>query len=293
MQEQRLTFFQKRPTECPVCQAKFYREDLLSGGGRLIAGALTDELRRLYEPSKKYGEVRPLIYPVSVCPSCLFAAFPPDFGRPAEHSIKTLELHADERRDSLALVLSGVDFSGPRGLKEGIASYYLALASYAFMDRHANPTFKAGLCALRAAWLLTDLDAVEDGEGWDELALSFYQSARAFYLATLDREQHAQEPLAPTLQLGPDMDKNYGYDGVIYLTGFLDWKYGEAGDRQARAASLERARRIIAKVFGMGRKTKDKPTAILDKAKDVYERIGGEIDQLKGASAPAARRAAP
>ena len=76
---QKLTFFEKKQSVCPVCEAKFFREDLLSGGGRLIAGNLTRELRRQYDPSKKYGEVRPLLYPVTVCPVCYFAAFPQDF----------------------------------------------------------------------------------------------------------------------------------------------------------------------------------------------------------------------
>ena len=37
------TFFSKNPIMCPVCDTSFYKEDLLSGGGRLIAGELTDE----------------------------------------------------------------------------------------------------------------------------------------------------------------------------------------------------------------------------------------------------------
>ena len=76
---QKLTFFEKKQTVCPVCDAKFYREDLLSGGGRLIAGDLTPELRRLYEPSKKYGEVHPLMPCVLLCRAA------GRFRRPAGH----------------------------------------------------------------------------------------------------------------------------------------------------------------------------------------------------------------
>ncbi len=39
---QKITFFEKKQTACPVCDSKFYREDLLSGGGRLLAGKLAD-----------------------------------------------------------------------------------------------------------------------------------------------------------------------------------------------------------------------------------------------------------
>ena len=76
---QRITYFSKNAIECPVCQTKFNREDLLSGGGRLVAGDLTDELRRSYEPTVRFGEVYPLVYIVTVCPSCFYAAYPQDF----------------------------------------------------------------------------------------------------------------------------------------------------------------------------------------------------------------------
>ena len=88
---QKLTFFEKKQTVCPVCDAKFYREELLSGGGRLIAGELTEELRRRYEPSKKFGEVHPLVYPVTVCPTCYFAAYPQDFGKLPDNGRKLAE----------------------------------------------------------------------------------------------------------------------------------------------------------------------------------------------------------
>ena len=60
--QKRITFFSNKPINCPVCGDNFYKEDLLSRGGRLIAGDLTDELRRLYQPSVVYGEIFPLIY---------------------------------------------------------------------------------------------------------------------------------------------------------------------------------------------------------------------------------------
>jgi hypothetical protein len=85
---QKLTFFEKKQTACPVCDSKFFQEDLLSGGGRLIAGDLTKELRRRYEGSRKYGEVRPLLYAVTVCPVCYFAAFPQDFAALPDTNVK-------------------------------------------------------------------------------------------------------------------------------------------------------------------------------------------------------------
>ncbi|MGA2973996.1 MAG: DUF2225 domain-containing protein [Spirochaetia bacterium] len=278
---QKLTFFEKKQTVCPVCDAKFFREDLLSGGGRLIAGNLTKELRRLYDPSKKYGDVRPLMYPVTVCPVCYFAALPQDFNALPDNSVKKAEVNADERHESVSIILPPLDFTSPRTLHEGMASYFLAVICYDFYDKKANPTFKAGLSALRAAWLLTDLHKAEPGENWDHLALLFYRKAHFYYQLALEREGAGQEPFDAALAFGPDLDKNYGYYGVIYLAAYLDFKYGSTADSEKRVASLRYARRMMAKIFGVGKSSKNRPTAILDNAKEVYEQMGQEIQQLQ------------
>jgi len=284
---QKLTFFEKKQTICPVCDAKFYREDLLSGGGRLIAGELTEELRRVYEPSKKYGEVYPLIYPVTVCPVCLFSAYPQDFAALPDQNLKKAEVNADERRESISLLFPELDFTGSRTLKEGVASYFFAMMCYDFFDRKANPTFKAGLSALRGGWLLSDLHARSPDENWDRLAKLFYRKARFYYMLALERETGGQEAFEPTLAFGPDLDKNYGYHGVIYLAAYLDYRHGAVGKAEKRVASLEYARRMMAKIFGVGRSSKNKPSPLLDKAKDIYEQIGAEIERLSsGAKSP-------
>jgi uncharacterized protein len=284
---QKVTFFEKKQTVCPVCEAKFFREDLLSGGGRLIAGQLTEELRRLYEPSKKFGEVSPLIYPVTVCPVCFFSAFPADFAHLPAGRVGDAEAAADSRREAVGNIFPEMDFSMPRTLREGVASYFFAISCYEYYEKGANPTFKSGLASLRAAWLLSDLDAHFSGENYDLLAQQFYRKARFYYIQTLRREQGALEPLADGLQLGPDLDKNYGYDGLIYLAGYLDYKYGPQEETDKRVASLEAAKRTIAKVFGMGRASKSKPSALLDMSKSIYASIGEEIARLKGEEPPA------
>jgi uncharacterized protein (DUF2225 family) len=278
---QKLTFFEKKQTVCPVCDAKFYREDLLSGGGRLIAGDLTPELRRLYEPSKKYGEVQPLIYPVTVCPVCYFSALPVDFANVPDTKVHAAELNADERHESIALIFPSLDFTSPRTLREGVASYYFAVMCYDFYDRKANPTFKAGLAALRAAWLLTDLHRQEAEENWDHLAKNFYRKACFYYQLSLERESAGQEAFDAALAFGPDLDKNYGYYGVIYLAAYLDYKHGSTQEAEKRVASLQYARRMMAKIFGVGKSSKNRPAAILDKAKEVYEQMGEEMQRLQ------------
>ena len=77
----RVTFYLKKEIKCPICDEIFLREELLTGRGRLIAGGLTQELRRLYEPSKLYGKVNPLLYPVTCCPKCFYSAYHDDFSK--------------------------------------------------------------------------------------------------------------------------------------------------------------------------------------------------------------------
>lgn len=281
MEAQKLTFFEKKQTVCPVCDAKFYREDLLSGGGRLIAGDLSPELRRLYEPSKKFGEVLPLLYPVTVCPTCYFAAFAPDFALIPDKGLKQAEVNAGQRRQGASLLFPRLDFASPRTLFEGTASYFFAISCYDSFDKKANPTYKSGLCALRAAWLLGDLHAKFPGDNWNYAALVFYRKARFYYRIALERESGGLEAFDQNLAFGPDLDKNYGYFGVIYLAAYLDFRYGAVHDPEKRAFELENARRMMAKIFGVGKSSKNKPSVLLDKAKEIYEQMGEELARLR------------
>jgi uncharacterized protein len=156
---------------------------------------------------------------------------------------------------------------------------------YDFYDKRANPTFKAGLAALRAAWLLEDLDTQEPGENWDHLRLIFYRKAHFYYRLALERESAGQEAFDAQLHFGPDLDKNYGYYGVIYLAAYLDYKYGPTSEPEKRVASLQYARRMMAKIFGAGKSSKNRPAAILDNAREVYEQMGEELQRLQPVAA--------
>ena len=79
---------------------------------------------------------------------------------------------------------------------------------------------------------------------------------------------------------GPDTDKNYSYEGLLYLSAYLRYKYGPAKDLAQRKTSLEDARRTIAKMFGMGKSSKDKPGAFLEHARTVYDAINKDIAEM-------------
>lgn len=274
-----ITFFSKTPITCPICDAKFYREELRTGRGRLNAGELTKELRRTYIPSQKYGEVYPLIYPVTVCPGCYYAAYHPDFLEIPGEGLERLRAEEQTRIANVQLLFDTVDFTNPRTLQEGCASYYLATSCYEHFDKSVSPRFKQGLSCLRGAWLCSDLHRKRPNDNYDYLAKVFYRKARFFYAYAVKLEQTGGETLSATRHLGPDLDKNYGYDGVLYLTGWLEYKYGPRSDPEKRRASLSRAKRTVARIFGMGRTSKDKPAAILDNAREVYEEITKELGE--------------
>lgn len=272
-----LTFLAKKSSTCPVCETRFYREELRTGRGRTIAGEMTDELRRNYEPSQKYGEVYPLIYAVIVCPQCFYAAYGRDFSDADTGVLQRIEAETDRRKRSVSELFRDLSFSEFRRLEEGVASYFLATACYDQFSFEFSPAFKQGLSCLRAAWLCNDLHRKQPDEHYDYLALVFYRKARFFYVLAVDREQNGKEELGAGVNLGPDLDKNFGYDGVLYLSGLLEYRYGPRSDPERRAEALERARRTIAKIFGMGKASRNKPAAILDNARDVYRLISAEL----------------
>ncbi|MEJ2662823.1 MAG: DUF2225 domain-containing protein, partial [Spirochaetia bacterium] len=265
----------------PVCGKTFFREDLLTGGGRLIAGELNDELRRIYEPSVNFGEIIPLIYPVLVCPECYYAAFPDDFSRLEGKVTHELEGLTAQRKKSIEYIFPSLDFTTPRTLKEGAASYFFAMASYDHFPKYYLPTFKRGLCALRSAWLFNDLHRKYPSENYEYLSQLFYRKAALYYKLTLEKDQKGEEALKPKMNYGPDTDKNYGYDGILYISGILEYKYGPKKDPEKRKKSLEDVRRMFSKLFGIGKASKDKPSTILDKAKDLYFKIGQELGTQK------------
>jgi uncharacterized protein len=277
--EKKVTFFSKDAIHCPVCDSAFHREELFSGGGRLNADVMTDELHRTYLASAKVGEVHPLIYPVTVCPSCYFAALQSDFT--SANQKVTAALHDDigKRIESVQTVFPALEFNAPRKLQEGVASYFLAMRCYDSFTKDYAPTIKQGICALRAAWLLGYLHAKLPNDNYDYLQGLFYRKALFFYKYAVEKETKGKEPLSTAKNLGPDTDKNYGYEGVLYLCGLLELKYGSDEDVEKRKQNLLYHKRTIAKMFGLGRSSKSKPGPLMEKARELYDRLKKETNE--------------
>ena len=278
----RVSYYLKNPITCPVCDTVFKKEEMLTGRGRLIARSTTDELRRTYEPSKKVGELNPLIYPVTVCPSCYYAAYTDDFSSVTNEYTGIALSQKTKRVHDISLLFPVVDFRRPRNLFTGTASYILAVGCYSFMQKDRAPSFKKGLSALRAAWLFCDLEKRYPGQNYDRLKRLMYRKAAGFYERTIAYSQTGEERIESVKHLGPDLDKNYGFQGILFIASLLLYKYGQSPDPEERANKLENAKRTISRIFGSGKSSKSKPSQILDFSKGLYEMIGTEIERLKG-----------
>jgi len=277
--ELKITFQSKKEYECPVCKVEFRKEELLSGGGRLIAGKLTEELHRLYEPSAKYGEVFPLVYNSIVCPECWFSSMESDFPLLPPENIKKVLSDREKRIKETGLVFPNVDFSENRTLMEGAASQYLTLRCYDYYNKQTSPTIKQGITSLRCAWLLDELNKKYPEQHYDWLGTLFRKKAQYLYNEALSREQSGKETLSGLKVFGPDTDKNYSYEGMLYICAYLRFKYGPANNAEERKSSLEDARRTIAKLFGMGKASKDKPGAFLELARKLYDTLNRELSE--------------
>jgi len=275
--ELKITFQSKKVYACPVCDTSFNKEELLSGGGRLIAGKLTEELHRLYEPSAKYGEIHPLVYQSLVCPECWFASMENDFSQMPASNKELIRNDTENRMKETTLVFPKVNFHESRTLMEGAASQFLTLRCYDYFNKTASPTIKQGLASIRCAWLIDELHKKFPKQNYDWLATLFRKKAQYLYNEALSREQSGKETLSGIKAFGPDTDKNYSYEGMLYMCAYLRYKFGPAHNDEERKTSLEDARRTIAKLFGMGKSSKDKPGAFLEIARKLYDTINKEL----------------
>lgn len=274
----KLTYLSKNKITCPVCHHEFYQENMMSGGGRLIAANITETLHRKYKPGQKFGKVYPLVYSVVVCPDCFYASLPADFLKLEAETADLLKSKTQERIDfANRLIGEVVDFSRYRTLESGAVSYVLASRCYDSFNARQIPIIKQALCSIRAAFLFEDLDAEKPKQYFNYLSEVFYRKALFFYKYSLELNQSKEQIMENMKSFGPDLDKDYGYDGVTYLIAVLTYKYGLTDDADKRKADLEEAKMMFGKLFGMGKSNVNKPKEILEKSKDFYDMINKEL----------------
>lgn len=269
-----ISFYSKAKVICPVCKKDFQKEEMLTGGGRMIAGTLTDELRRNFEPSVKYGKVYPMIYTIGACPHCHSAFFWQDFQTLEDSSTcRKLFSTQEERKEAVNTIFPHYSLKREKTLLDGAACYYLALLCYEKMPKNFSPTIKKAQICLRLAWLCNDLNQECPNHNFDFIAQKFYRKSLFFYQEALEFETTKVESIAGISNFGPDIDKNYGYDGVIYLCGLLEYKYGQTENYGERLKKLENYKRSIARIFGLGKSSKSKPGPLLEHSRNLYDSI--------------------
>jgi uncharacterized protein (DUF2225 family) len=276
----KVSFLSKELFVCPACEESFRKEELLSGSGRLIAGPLTEELHRSYEKSAKYGELYPLAYNAVVCPKCWFASSMEDFSALPHEKKDAAFYESDNRKEEANDIFPHVDFYEPRNLAAGIVSQYLVMRCYDYYNAEISPTAKQGIAALRTSWLLDHMNEKEPGQHWDWLSLLFKRKARFFYNRALSSETDGKETLSGLKIFGPDLDKNYGYEGFLYICGLLEFKYGDQRDGEQRKESIAETKRTLAKMFGLGKSSKSKPGPLLEKSRGLYDLIAKELNEF-------------
>lgn len=269
-----LTYWSKDKLNCPVCNKPFAHEIMRSGNGRMIAGSLTPELHRNFEPSAKYGTIYPLIYEVGACPHCNTAFFWNDFHAKISQADKDkLAAGADRRMQMCEKIFPHYNLQKERTLFDGCAMYYLALLSYNDVSPEMIPTLKMAIISLRLAWLTDDLHKCCEDHNYDLISKMFYSKALFFYQQAVLNETERKEKSSTLANMGPDIDKNYGWDGVIYLCGLLEYNYGQQDDLQLRLKKLNESKISIARIFGLGKSSKSKPGPLLTNARELYEKI--------------------
>lgn len=269
-----LSYWSKDKMTCPICRKAFDREIMRSGNGRMIAGPLTEELHRQFEPSAKYGRVYPLIYEIGCCPNCYSAFFWSDFGEKfsADLSDRLYET-SDKRKKACEAIFPYFNLKKERTLFDGTAMYYLALMTYDLCPADFLPTMKKGIISLRLAWLCNDINTHCANHNYDYISQVFYRKALFFYQQAIINESQRTEKSSTLANMGPDMDKNYGWDGVIYLCGLLEYKYGQQEDIQLRLKKLNESKISIARIFGLGKSSKSKPGPLLEHARELYDNL--------------------
>jgi uncharacterized protein (DUF2225 family) len=205
-----------------------------------------------------------------------FAAFPAKMKENAR-------MDKNRRIEETLMVFPQVSFKKPRGLVNGAASHYLAARCYDYYSKEFSPTIKQGIACLRTAWLLDDIHIKYPDQHFDWLAVLFKKKAQFFYAEALRKEQGGKETLSGLKAFGPDTDKNYSYEGALYLTGLLRFRYGSQGSAEERKEALGEVKRTIARIFGLGKSSKSKPGPLLEHARNLYDNINKELNETEDA----------
>lgn len=284
-ENKKISYLVKDETRCPICDEIFKREEMLSGRGRLIAKDINAELRRTYDDNAKFGKLYPSAYTITVCPNCWYSTLPADFKNLPNENIPLIRDLIDYRKTLIKDIFTPivVDFYQSRELITGTASYILATSCYSFFPPAVSPTIKRGIFTLRAAWLFGDLaeENPDIKEKFFKIQEIFYIKSKKYYSSSYQLMITNKERME-NVNLGPDTDKNYGYDGFMYLMNYLNFKMAYLEEDVLKKGEIYKdIKRNIGKIFGIGKASKEKPGPLLSIVRNLYDEVTKYIDEIE------------
>ncbi len=288
---QKISYFSKSKTTCPACGHKFHVENYFTGRGRLNSLEISNDLRRIYQPSKKFGLIYPLIYHIIVCSKCYFAALPEDFNsnqRKPLYDKKALNEFSQVRKEQSKKLTPKADFEKNRDLNSGLVSYFLAISSYQHFHKNSLKTAKKAILSLRASWIIDDILKKKEGDLEKYRYLKEYFRFLSFKKFSSYFDQMYASKKKQFIEInyhGPDIDHDYGYQGFVYIFAYLNYEFIKLiTDEKLKMKKLEEIKIMLAKIFGFGRASKNSPSPLLEKSRIFYDLLKDEITQTqKGA----------
>lgn len=277
-----ITFFSSDTIKCPVCDEAFRKENVRQGGGRFVAENLNRDLYRNYKKTEKYGKVFPVIYNTIVCPNCFYSILSLDQNIEIDEGAKTLLAGDKQNRiDKMQEIFGRIlDFKKNRTLLSGAAGYFLALCSYSFLDAKNGADFKKALCALRLSWVLREIiiesEAKKEPSGIEnpkDVYWMFRILARKLYYQSFQNIVKGEEIINAIQRFGPDVDVDFGYHGFLYVMAYLHYEQRDILPPDQRESLLEECRLVLSRTFGIGEKSKEKPSILLESVKELIKDI--------------------
>ena len=139
---------------------------------------------------------------------------------------------------------------------------------------------KQAVSAIRAAWLFDDLYKEIPDKPYNKVSNFFYNKAYGYYHKALHIMQTGEETLEAAGHLGPDFEKNWGYDGILYMCAILTVKIGiKEKNIEKRIKNFETTKRYLSRLFGSGKTSKSRPGDLMDMIRDLYEKMNAMIEE--------------
>jgi len=186
-----------KEVKCPACDAVFKTPRVKSTHLRVKLGE--SDFHKVYE------DINPLLYAVTVCPQCNFAARNEDFDK------QKLEYHPEIITMAMAIRASGKNIVFPDGadisVEDSVKKHLVAVTFYRNY-KPENPLLIAGLL-MHIVWMYRET-------GNREKEMEYLKQALEYYIKTYEK--------------GVQIPEKIGEVGILYLIGELNRMLGNKSE---------------------------------------------------------------